>query len=159
MRRAALALSALIAAACGGVRPTGPPKLELGRQSCHACAMAVSDGRVAAAIVADDPGAGRVDLIFDDIGCALVYDAAHPEIHLIKLYARDYETEAWLDAESASFVRSDGIATPMRYGLAAFANSDRAQAARGARGGEVLSLGTLLGQALRGDLRPQGVVR
>ena len=155
MKPAGLLIAAATAIGCGGTRSVGPPELTLGQLSCEACAMTVSDGRVAAAIIAVDASGARREVVFDDQGCALVYEAAHPELGGVVRYARDYEADGWIAAETATFLRSDGIATPMRYGIAAFATPERAEAARAARGGEVLRLDALRARASRGELRPQ----
>lgn len=43
-------------------------------------------------------------------------------------YVHDFETESWLDAETATFVRATDLRTPMASHLAAFADRARAEA-------------------------------
>ena len=100
--------------------------------------MAVSDGRVAAALIVEEKDGLRRELLFDDLGCLLAYARKHSEARTIARYVRDYGGERWLVLEQASFLRSESIPTPMRYGIVAFDSVERAEAERAARGGEVL---------------------
>ena len=95
--------------------------------------MAVSDARTAAAMIVD----GK-DLLFDDLGCLLAYSGKHADLHPQARYVRDYGGERWLALESAAYLRSTAIPTPMRYGIVAFDSIERAEALRAERGGEVL---------------------
>ena len=99
--------------------------------------MAVSDARVAAAMIVESDGERR-DLIFDDLGCLLAYERKHAGTKPLARYVRDYAGDRWLTLESATFLHSDTIPTPMRYGTVAFASMERAQATRAERGGVVL---------------------
>ena len=129
--RAAVLLIALTLG-CSTSR-VGPPDLYLGAQSCEECAMAVSDARTAAAMIVDGE-----DLLFDDLGCLLAYAEKHPDIQPQARYVRDYGGERWLALETAAYLRSAAIPTPMRHGIVAFDSVERAEAMRAERGGEVL---------------------
>ena len=159
MTARALALAvAAVAIACGRHDRVVPPELHLGEQACAACAMAVSDARLAAAaIVGDDRGRVR-QLLFDDPGCLALHLARSSE-RLIATYVRDYERDAWLDAASARFVRSPEIPTPMRYGIAGFGDAARAEAASGDRAGESFDFQGLISRAARGEVVPFGAPR
>jgi copper chaperone NosL len=146
--------------ACGAPEPLGPPELHLGQQTCESCAMAVSDERTAAAVVIVAPQGGPTrDLMFDDLGCLLAYERAHPEDRVAGRYVRDYEGAGWLDAAAATYLLSEELSTPMGFGIGAFATPQRAETARAARDGEVVGLDALLARAARGEIRPQGAGR
>ena len=136
MKRLALLLCSIVWA-CGSGDRLEAPELHLGDQACEACAMAVADARVAAAMIVESED-GRRALIFDDIGCLLTYERSHPDTKPLARYVRDYAGDRWLALESATFLHSDTIPTPMRYGTVAFASMERAQATRAERGGVVL---------------------
>jgi copper chaperone NosL len=54
------------------------------------------------------------------------YAAEHPDLHVRHWYVHDFESEAWIDAELATYVRSQEFATPMGHGLVALADADAA---------------------------------
>ena len=137
MRGAAVLVACALGLACAD-RPVAPPELHLGLQVCEECAMAVADARVAAAMIVEDGGGGRRELLFDDIGCLLAYAGKHGQDRILARYVRDYGGERWLGLESASYLRSTAVPTPMRYGIVAFDSAERAEAVRAERGGEVL---------------------
>jgi copper chaperone NosL len=137
MRSVAVLFACALGVSCAD-RPVAPPELHLGLQVCEECAMAVSDARVAAAMIVDEGSGGHRELLFDDLGCLLAYAGKHAEATIVARYVRDYGGERWLELESASYLRSAAIPTPMRYGIVAFDSWERAEAARAERGGEVL---------------------
>jgi copper chaperone NosL len=93
--------------------------------------MLVSELAFAAA-VREEGGEAQV---YDDIIC-LLEDRTLPGGEHI--WVHDFETLEWIDADTAVFVRSDAVSTPMGGGIVAF--SDRRAAVRFAdsSGGEVL---------------------
>ena len=137
MRSLAVLFACTLGLSCAE-RGVAPPELHLGLQVCAECAMAVSDARVAAAMIVDDGSGERREMLFDDLGCLLAYEGKHAETTILARYVRDYGGERWLDFERASYLRSAVIPTPMRYGIVAFDSWERAEAARAERGGEVL---------------------
>ena len=137
MRAAVLLIAAILALGCSASR-VGPPDLYLGAQSCEQCAMAVSDARTAAAMIVEGEGSVRREMLFDDLGCLLAYAGKHVDGRILARYVRDYDGARWLPLETASYLRSTAIPTPMRYGIVAFDSVERAEAMRAERGGEVL---------------------
>jgi len=119
---AAAALAGLLG--CQGGRP-GPVEIPLNEESCSHCRMAVSEREFAAEAVAPD---GRVDY-FDDIGCLAAWVRERRPSPEVALYVVDFETGEWLAAESAYYVKSDQIPTPMSFGLVAFGDAERADRA------------------------------
>jgi copper chaperone NosL len=114
-------------AACGSAKDAlAPPDIVYGEDACAECGMILSEPRFAAASLVETQG--RVEpLLFDDIGDMLGYHAARPELQVRRWYVHDYETEAWVDAEAAVFVRAPGLRTPMASHLAAFADAASAE--------------------------------
>lgn len=113
------ALAALLSSGCGG--PLQPQKLRLDEDICSRCRMAISEKRYAAQVV-EPSGAA----FFDDVGCMAVWLQENRTDPSAVLFVADYRTLQWVPAEEAFYVRSQKIPSPMGYGTAAFADSERA---------------------------------
>jgi len=111
-----------------------PPEIIYGRDVCDRCGMIIEDARFAAAYMTT----GGDARIFDDIGDMLVHQADEKD-EVYAYWVHDYETEAWLRAETAHFVLTNEIHTPMGYGLLAFADSGRATAVAVRNNGRLLT--------------------
>lgn len=122
---AAVAIAAM-AAGCGGARPDGPqpPEIAYGRDVCEQCGMVISEARFACATVLEDGTAHK----FDDLGDMVIYHFDRPDQKVIAYFAHEYTSEAWIRAESAFYVQSDAIKSPMGHGLAAFEKAAAAEA-------------------------------
>ncbi len=145
-RRALLLLGLLVIASCGRNERTGPPTLRLGRDECAECGMGIHEERSAAALLIDRDGR-RDYLLFDDIGCLLdIEETRASELNVLDRFVHDYSGAAWIRAQTAVFLRTDGskLHTPMASGLAAYA--DRAGAERGQSeyGGDLMDFGALV---------------
>ncbi|MBL8963048.1 MAG: hypothetical protein KF787_09845 [Phycisphaeraceae bacterium] len=104
--------------------------------------MTIREDRFSASALIDDPsGPRRVD--FDDPGCLLDHQREHPEVRFRSAHVRDAGTGAWVEADSAWFVLSDRIATPMASGIAAYANPAEARDKAREVGEAVIDLGSL----------------
>lgn len=64
------------------------------------------------------------------------------------IWVNDFESQTWLEAEDAWYVRSPELRTPMDWGLAAFATEEAAKRRAQELGGEVLRWSELLGRPL-----------
>ncbi|GAB4528225.1 MAG: hypothetical protein Kow0063_04240 [Anaerolineae bacterium] len=131
----------LALAACGGAanpEPT-PPVIHYGEDICELCGMIISEERYTAAYVTED-GHGHS---FDDIGDMI---RAYLDMHgdVTALFVHDHQDKAWIRAETAHFVLSDKLSTPMASGLAAFASPEEAQALATELQGQVLTFDDLL---------------
>jgi copper chaperone NosL len=116
---------------------SSPQPIRYGQDLCDHCHMTISDPRFVGEIVTrtgrvyrfDDPAclaAFRREQLRDTTGStAWVNDFTHPD--------------RWLDARTASYLRSDAFHTPMASGLAAFADAAHADSARAAWGGTRLT--------------------
>lgn len=136
----------LLLAACtrASIDPATPPTIVYGEDVCDRCGMIIEDERFAAGAVVE-VGEGHYEhRIFDDIGDMLAYaadEAAQTPIHAY--YVHDYDSKNWIDGESAFYVRSSQIHSPMGYGLAAFAEQSSAETKAAEWEGEVIELSTL----------------
>lgn len=128
-----LCVALWLAAACGTaeIRPVGIFPEDM----CSRCRMAISEKRSAGELILKD---GTV-LKFDDLGCMVGHHAGIKERkEVAACFVADFEGGGWIDAKVASFVRSDGIKTPMNSGTVAFRSRDAAKAAAERHGGEIL---------------------
>ncbi len=134
---AAMTIVAIASAGCGGAQSgePQPPEIAFGRDMCEQCGMVISEARFASATVLKD-GTTRK---FDDIGDMMMYHMDRPDQQVAAYFVHDYNTEAWIRAEPAFYVHSDGIKSPMGHGLAAFAVKADAEAYATKAGGRVLN--------------------
>ncbi len=58
---------------------------------------------------------------------------------IVSYFVHDYTSLAWIDAQTASFVSSQTVLTPMGFGLSAFEDPAAAQAMAEVWGGQVLT--------------------
>lgn len=131
------ALAGMLAAACapkddGEIKP---PEIQYGFDMCAVCGMVIDQPRHAAATVTVAGAAHK----FDDIGDMVRYHSEHPTEQPAAWFVHDSGTEAWLRAETAWFVMSGDLGTPMGHGVAAFAARADAEAVAQAAGAKVLS--------------------
>jgi copper chaperone NosL len=138
-----LAFGLGLAGCGGGGDPLAPPEIVYGEDICDACGMIIMDPRFAAALVVEVGGRPEPRK-FDDIGDLVAYQHDHPALPVLRAYVHDYDTEEWLVAEEASFVRTAELVTPMDHGLAAFGSGERAAAFASETAGSVLSYADLL---------------
>ncbi|MFN3975131.1 MAG: nitrous oxide reductase accessory protein NosL [Dehalococcoidia bacterium] len=153
--RVVLALG-LVAAAPGlascGRKSAGapkPPPIRYGRSVCAYCGMIINEARYAAGAVLE----GGSSRLFDDIGDMFLYFRAHPEERPLALFVHDYATEQWIRAETAYYVVSPQILSPMGHGIAAFAQRPQAEAFAQEKQGRVLDFSQALMLSLS-QMRP-----
>jgi copper chaperone NosL len=115
-----------------------PPDIVYGEDVCERCSMIINEARYAAAYVTED---GQAHL-FDDIGGMVAHDAAVAG-DVAVFWVHDFETEEWLRAEEAHYVKSD-LMTPMGFGVIAFDGRDRAESWAAEQGGMVMTFDELL---------------
>jgi copper chaperone NosL len=138
MRRiwlAGLWMSVALAACAPGDGAPQPPEISYGQDLCEACGMLIDQPQLAAATI-DTSGAAHK---FDDIGDMIQYHTEHPTVQAKAWFVHDYDTEAWLRAESAYYVFSADLHTPMGHGLVAFESETAALAFAEQRQAQVLS--------------------
>ncbi|MHC4975535.1 MAG: nitrous oxide reductase accessory protein NosL [Planctomycetota bacterium] len=143
--RLTLALVSIAAlGSCAPGEPTGPPAIILGEHVCDQCNMIISDERSASASLVVDNSQRTTHKRFDDINCMLNFEGDHPDIEILQRWVHDHTTLAWLDAQSAVYLHSSELRTPMGSNLAAHTNSESALAHQEELGGEIMALEDLL---------------
>ncbi len=130
-------------------QPHEPPRILYGQDACDQCRMIINDPAFAAAYRLADGTPRR----FDDIGCMVRYIQEHNE-QPAYAWVHDYDTEAWIDARSAYYIRSARIITPMAYGFIAVSSRERATQLADSLQGEVFTYDELLPLAME-PLIPQ----
>ena len=126
-------------ASCQQTPLTGPPELKLGHQECGECGMLINEDRCCAAILVDSDGSHREHILFDDIGCLLEYKTTKPQTKIVEHWVRDYSARAWLKSESAFYLMSEKMRTPMGSWIVAFASRQAAEAVQKENEGRILS--------------------
>ncbi len=100
-----------------------PPEIFYGQDVCDECSMIISDAKFAAATIDLKGNAHK----FDDVGGMLLYHMDHPASQVRAYFVHDYNTQTWLRGETAFYVRSPQIQSPMNDGIAAFSDEASAQ--------------------------------
>ncbi|GIK18477.1 MAG: hypothetical protein AMXMBFR77_00530 [Phycisphaerales bacterium] len=118
-----VAVSLLSLGGCGNQATDGPPAIRLGYDVCAECNMIISDARWATATIVPGPR-GPEPRLFDDFNCQVNFENEHAG-EIIARWSHDYATGAWLKTETAQFIFSRDLRTPMGSNAAAFgARSD-----------------------------------
>lgn len=123
---------------CNSQVAEGPPEIRLGDSVCDECNMIISDKRWATATIVEGPR-GPTPLLFDDFNCQVRYETEHSNLVILDRWSYCHATGSPIQTGDASFVESPNLRTPMGSGIAAFASSDDANAARVELTGVVLS--------------------
>ena len=137
------ALVLLVAIALGACAPQSdepqPPDIAYGQDVCDECGMLIDEPRFAAASLTTDRGMSK----FDDIGDMLTYHVRQPELEVRAWFVHDHDSEEWIRGETAFYVLSSRIASPMGHGIAAFGERNRAEVFAGEVGGVVMTFDEL----------------
>jgi copper chaperone NosL len=134
-----------------------PPEIHYGEDMCEFCGMIISEERYAAGYLTED---GQ-EHIFDDIaGMVQAHRQAPDGSPVVAFFVHDYENITWIRAETAHYVLSQELPTPMLSGLAAFSSVESAEGLAVETGGQVFTFEELLGyyqQAASSDngMKPQ----
>jgi copper chaperone NosL len=134
-----LATALLLTAGCGPGGAPGPVAIDMGRDACRHCRMAIVSAATAAEIVSP----GEEPLFFDDIGCLRDFVAAAPVARDAVVFVADHRTAAWVDARQAVFTKTT-LQTPMGSGLVAHADTISREQDPAARGGATVSIESIL---------------
>ncbi|MBW7885100.1 MAG: nitrous oxide reductase accessory protein NosL [Caldilineaceae bacterium] len=122
-------IMALVLAACGGgPSEPMPPEIRYGETMCAECGMIINEPKFASGFAYEESEGRYKSLAFDDIGEMLAYIRAQTEAQTpVGIWVHDYESEEWIDAETALYVMSDEIHSPMGHGIVAFATQEAAE--------------------------------
>ena len=131
-------LLAMVAAGCAAADASGPPEIQFGRDICVECNMIISEARFATAYRLADGTTKK----FDDVGNMVLHlndtgDAPSD------VWVHDFETEAWVTAETAFFVPTLSVASPMGHSILSFSDEGRAQTFANDVDGEVIDWATV----------------
>ncbi len=111
-----------------------PEPIRLGEDVCEYCKMVIADERFAAEVITKR---GKV-YKFDAIECMVGYFNEKEE-HIKKAYVVNFlNPKEFLEAESAFYVRSPDIRSPMGMNLSAYKSQEEARAMLKDKQGEVL---------------------
>lgn len=133
-----IALLTIALTSCRSQRTDGPPTVRLDEDVCHRCNMIISDQRFATATLIAG-SRGTEPRLFDDFNCQAQFEAEETDLQIVGRWSHDYVSATWLKTESAHFVISDDLRTPMASRTAAFATLDEARRASAEFGGEVFT--------------------
>lgn len=111
-----------------------PPTIHYGEDLCQFCNMIISEERFAAGYLTQD-GEER---IFDDVGGMFRYHLQEQD-DVMAFFVHDYEERSWIRAETAYYVLSEELPTPMLFGIVACAELEKAELIASRSGGEVLT--------------------
>jgi len=104
-----------------------PEPINLGKDLCEYCRMAIADKRFAAEVITKK---GRV-YKFDSIECMVAYYNENEE-YIKKAYVTNFSNpEEFIEAEKAIYVRSQEIRSPMGMNLSAYKDMERAKSVKG----------------------------
>jgi copper chaperone NosL len=129
----------LLIGGCAGNGALEPVAVDLGRDACGHCRMAIVSTATAAEIVA----AGEEPRLFDDLGCLRDFVSTTPVASDAAVFVADHRTAAWVDARHAVFTKTT-LQTPMGSGLVAHADTASREQDPAARGGATVSIESIL---------------
>ena len=135
--RALLGVAMLLATSCG-VTADGPPVIVADRTACSHCGMLISEPIFAAGY---QVGEGEKK-VFDDLGCLRA--AARAEQAALRIWVHDVTSGDWIDGDTATFVSSPDIRTPMGGGTLAYRNAEDAARAGQKHNTRVIPLSAVL---------------
>ncbi len=126
-------ISILILMACGEPRPQ---PIQYGSDECAYCRMIVTDAEFASQVLNNQ---GR-SFKFDSIECMAAYDITNqdPENIHSRWVPDFHDRDEWLEAESAVYLHSETLRSPMGLFLSSYADRQTAEEMKEEYGGEVI---------------------
>jgi len=115
----------------------GPKPIKYGKDQCVYCKMTVSDPRFGTQLQTKK---GRV-YNFDDVQCmiAFVKESQVKKEDVAAFYLPDFVSNELLPAENLYYLHSEGLKSPMRGDIAAFADKEALEKTKEELGGTQLS--------------------
>ena len=108
---------------------------------CSYCKMAISEKQYAAELIDAEGQPSK----FDEIGCMLNFVKKRSvSVPAASFFVMDFDQRQWIKADSAYYVSSSELTTPMSGGIIAFKDQSRAQEAAAKYHGKVLRFKELL---------------
>jgi copper chaperone NosL len=130
-----IATPLLLVALLSACSHEGPKPIKLNNDLCEFCKMTISDGRFGAELITTK---GRT-YTFDDLGCMLRYSQENRNAEVKNYFIHRFDgNNELIPAESAFYLSSDSLNSPMGGNYAAFASEDAAQTFAAKLPGELL---------------------
>ena len=111
-----------------------PEKINYGKDGCHFCSMTIVDHQHASELVTAKGKVYKYDAIECLINDLKKRDNAEVGLLLVNDYGHPGEL---ISAETATFLISEGVPSPMGAFLSAFSNKAAAEAVKSEKGGEI----------------------
>jgi copper chaperone NosL len=122
-RKLAFLIILVLAISCSDNPESGPVEIYYGEDICESCKMIISEKDFAAQYKLST---GKT-VKFDDLGCMFHYMKGEDKAQISAVYVMDYDSKQWVDGESAYYVWTDNISTPMGHGVVALRGSQEAK--------------------------------
>lgn len=122
-RKLAFLIILVLAISCSDNPESGPVEIYYGEDICESCKMIISEKDFAAQYKLST---GKT-VKFDDLGCMFHYMKGEDKAQISAVYVMDYDSKQWIDGESAYYVWTDNISTPMGHGVVAMRGSQEAK--------------------------------
>ncbi len=122
-RKLAFLIVLVLAISCSDNPESGPVEIYYGEDICESCKMIISEKDFAAQYKLST---GKT-VKFDDLGCMFHYMKGEDKAQISAVYVMDYDSKQWIDGESAYYVWTDNISTPMGHGVVAMRGSQEAK--------------------------------
>ncbi len=122
-RKLAFLIVLVLAISCSDNPESGPVEIYYGEDICESCKMIISEKDFAAQYKLST---GKT-VKFDDLGCMFHYMKGEDKAQISAVYVMDYDSKQWVDGESAYYVWTDNISTPMGHGVVALRGSQEAK--------------------------------
>lgn len=136
----ALLVTLMILAACGGASGQPPVEIDPETDVCTNCNMHIPGDMFGVEYITVNSDVRK----FDDLGCMIKYMKDSSD-DIANVYVRDYLTEEWIDAKTATYVNDPEIITPMSNGVISFKTKADAEQFVTVRGqGEIFDYDALL---------------
>lgn len=114
---------------CAG---SGPEPIKLNSDNCDHCKMTITDGRFGTELITPK---GRI-YKFDDLSCLVEYMKSNPDVKSVYVH-NCLKKSIFIPAETAWFVKSESLRSPMGGNTGAFASEKEAKEFAAASGAKV----------------------
>lgn len=113
-----------------------PEQINYGKDTCHYCSMTIVDHQHASELVTAKGKVYKYDAIECLINDLKKRDSSEVGLLLVNDYSHPSEL---ISAESATYLISEGVPSPMGAFLSAFSNKATAEAVKSEKGGEIFN--------------------
>jgi copper chaperone NosL len=130
----------ILLTACAPLREYPPVDIDSETDICAKCNMHVPNDMFGVEYITVSGDVKK----FDDLGCMIKYMKANSN-DIANVYVKDYLTEEWIDAKTATYVNDPEIITPMSNGVVSFKTKEDPEQFITKRGqGEIFDYDALL---------------